>query len=268
MFRTAPSLTLALTLCACGGNTPPPQHASAAAKPTPRAKPAARNLPEIEPTQVVLGLRGHEAEFRDCFQAAAEERPTFVQLEWDVSPDGDAANPRVARSTVNNEAVAPCLSEHVTQARFGHPGRPSVARWTFVGGLARFEDRETRRRNRANAQKKNHRQDDAESGVMIERSSPGKVDVDAVEGIVQSGYKLFAHCYRDGIDRDPELGGAVRLRFVIGTDGNVARVIDSGSDLPDPEVVVCVAESFFALRFPKPEGGNVHLQYRFHLNSG
>jgi len=257
-------------LAACGGEAKPAPTtpAAAPARTKPQAKAKAAALPEIDPAQVVLGLRGHETELHDCFDHAGEDRPSFVQLGWRVTEEGEVKDVQVVRSTTSSNAVGPCLAQGVEAARFGRPGKPLSASWTFVGGLPRFEDAATKRKNRSNANRKRPRQDDRESGVLLERSSPGKIDENEVEGIVQNGYRLFAHCYRDGLSRDPELGGAVRLRFVIGTDGSVARVIDSGSDLPDRAVVACVAESFFALRFPKPSGGNVHLQYRFHLNSG
>jgi hypothetical protein len=216
----------------------------------------------------VLGLRGHEEELHECFQLAGEQQPAFIELVWNVTPDGEVSEVRAARSTTSSKALLECLTERLSQARFGRPGHPSEARWTFVGGLVRFEDAETRKRNRVNERRKNKRANDGEEGIVIERSSPGKLDFETVEGIVQNGYKLFAHCYRDGLSRDPGLGGAVRLRFVIGADGRVARVIDGGSDLPDAGVVACVAEGFFALQFPKPAGGNVHLRYRMHFDAG
>jgi hypothetical protein len=217
---------------------------------------------------VVLGLRGHEAELHECFALAGEQSPVFVELEWDVNADGIVEDVRVGRSTASSKNLPGCLSERLSQARFGRPGHTAVGTWTFVGGLVRFEDAETRRRNGVNQKRKNRKANDGETGIVIERESPGKLDSDTVEGIVHDGYRLFAHCYRDGLDRDKTLGGAVRLRFVIGADGRVARVIDGGSDLPDEGVVACVAEGFFALQFPKPAGGNVHLRYRMHFDSG
>ncbi len=253
----------------CGGAAPAPA-AKAPAKPRARVaarpKPPAR-VPQLDAGQIVLGLRGHEAELHACFDLAGDDAPAFVELGWRVDGEGVVTTTRVRRST-SSAAVAECLSQRLQSARFGRPGSARQASWTFVGGLARFEDAETRRRNRLNARRKNKKANDNEQGIVIERSSPGKLDPEAVEGIVQSGYRLFAHCYRDGLDRDPQLDGAVRLRFVIGSDGQVARVIDGGSDLPDGGVVACIAESFFALRFPKPSGGNVHLRYRMHFDSG
>ncbi len=37
---------------------------------------------------------------------------------------------------------------------------------------------------------------------------------------------------------------------------------DGGSDLPDQRVINCVAQGIFALQFPKPERGSVHVLYR------
>jgi hypothetical protein len=258
---------LALSAFGCG-SAPPPSAPPSAARPSVARTAAKPSLPKLDPGQIVLGLRGHEAELHECFQLAGAESPSFVQLAWRVSEEGAVENVQIQSSTAPNAEVAPCLTERLSEARFGRPGSPKAASWTFVGGLVRFEDEATRRRNKLNARRKNKKANEGEEGVVIERSSPGKLDPQAVEGIVQNGYKLFAHCYRDGLDRDPTLGGAVRLRFVIGADGHVARVIDGGSDLPDAGVVACVAESFFALEFPRPAGGNVHLRYRVHFDAG
>ena len=252
---------------ACGGAAEPAKEPTTVARPAVRAE-AKVELPKLDPGQIVLGLRGHEPELHECFELAQVVDPAFVQLAWRVNGEGAVEDIRVLNSTSPSEAVATCLAERLSPARFGRPGKAKAAAWTFVGGLVRFEDDATRRRNRINQKRKNKKANEGEEGVIIERSSPGKLDPQAVEGIVQSGYKLFAHCYRDGLDRDPTLGGAVRLRFVIGSDGRVARVIDGGSDLPDVGVVACVAESFFALEFPRPAGGNVHLRYRVHFDSG
>lgn len=262
-------LALGPAFVACGSSTPEPKAVAVHRDEAPRQRLAkTRPAHELDAGQVVLGLRGHEAELHECFTLAGEQSPTFVELEWDVSADGVVGKTRVNRTTAGSREVPPCLSERVAAARFGRPGHASVARWTFVGGLVRFEDAETRRRNRLNQRRKGRPANDGETGIVIERESPGKLDFDTVEGVVHDGYRFFAHCYRDGLARDSTLGGAVRLRFVIGSDGRVARVIDGGSDLPDEGVVACVAEGFFAMHFPKPSGGNVHLRYRMHFDSG
>jgi hypothetical protein len=106
-----------------------------------------------------------------------------------------------------------------------------------------------------------------EPGIAIEASSPGFLEPDAIENVVESGFRLYAHCYRDGLSRDPALGGAIRLNFVIAPTGMVERVADGGSDLPDRRVINCVAQGFFALQFPRPERGAVHVLYRISFDS-
>jgi hypothetical protein len=91
---------------------------------------------------------------------------------------------------------------------------------------------------------------------------------EVVDNVVESGYPLFARCYRDGVQRNSGLDGAVRLRFVVGKTGDVTTVEDSGSDLSDRQVVDCVAEGFYGLRFPEPARGAAHLVYRIHFDSG
>ena len=56
--------------------------------------------------------------------------------------------------------------------------------------------------------------------------------------------------------------------MVIGRDGVVDALHDAESDIPDPEVIDCVAEGFFALRFPKPRAKTVRLLYRIAFDGG
>ena len=73
---------------------------------------------------------------------------------------------------------------------------------------------------------------------------------------------------RDGLSRNIELTGRVLLNFTIDQDGQVAEVKDAGSDLGDLSVIDCVAEAFYAMEFPEPEGGVVRLRYSILLNEG
>jgi hypothetical protein len=116
-----------------------------------------------------------------------------------------------------------------------------------------------RDRDRAEAQ---------DQGVQLEKGSPGSLDLAEVDDIVESGFPLFARCYRDGVQRNSNLDGAVRLRFVVGDDGFVTAVEDGGSDLTDRQVIDCVAEGFYALHFPEPQRGDAHLVYRIHFDAG
>jgi len=55
---------------------------------------------------------------------------------------------------------------------------------------------------------------------------------------------------------------------VVGTAGAVSEVSDGGSDLTDRQVVDCIAEGFYALRFPEPQRGSVQVLYRIGFDAG
>ncbi len=67
----------------------------------------------------------------------------------------------------------------------------------------------------------------------------------------------FRACYNDARRTNPRLEGRVNVRFVINGDGTVATASDAGSDMRDRGVINCVVRNFYALTFPRPEGGVV-----------
>lgn len=68
-------------------------------------------------------------------------------------------------------------------------------------------------------------------------------------------------CYVNGLSADPKLAGKVVVKLVIGEDGAVISAADGGSDLPDRDVVGCIAAVIKQARFPRPEGGTVKAVY-------
>jgi hypothetical protein len=100
----------------------------------------------------------------------------------------------------------------------------------------------------------------------VDPGSRGRLSVSEIESVAEHGFRLYGFCLREGLNRDIRLNGRVELRFTIDDDGRVRDVSDAGSDLADVGVIDCVAEAFYALRFPEPDGGSVHLRYAFLLN--
>jgi photosystem II stability/assembly factor-like uncharacterized protein len=70
------------------------------------------------------------------------------------------------------------------------------------------------------------------------------------------------------VSRNNDLDGTVRLNFVVGDAGHVSEVTDGGSDMSDRQVVDCIAEGFYALRFPAPKNGRVNVLYRIGFDAG
>jgi vault protein inter-alpha-trypsin-like protein len=89
----------------------------------------------------------------------------------------------------------------------------------------------------------------------------GGLPSEVIQRIVRQNFGRFRLCYENGLRSDPNLGGRVSVRFVIGKDGNVTTVSNGGSDLPDSNVVACVVRSFAGLTFPAPDSGVVAVTY-------
>jgi hypothetical protein len=221
---------------------------------------------ELTAGEVVIKLRGNETDIRRCFFANPNARGT-LSLSWHVNTEGRIERLKREHSTLSDPRIEQCLSEKLYDVRFDPRAEPARARWTFVFRLV-DPPKDARGRKQRVTERDRQRSAAADQGVQLEKGSPGVLDLGAVDNVVESGFPLFARCYRDGVQRNSNLDGAVRLRFVVGEDGLVTTVEDRGSDLTDRQVVDCVAEGFYALRFPEPQRGDAHLVYRIHFESG
>lgn len=260
---SAAAISLSL-LCGCASApTAPPEepiHRVRTGKLTPKARMELEPAEELEPGRVVRAIRGNESTFRKCFFRDPSQRG-IIRIGWDVNEEGVAHDARVVRSTVKSSPIEDCLVKEVEALRFGELRTPGEAKWTFVfrlvDGVPKGKGAKRRRRAKAKS---------PEPGVEIDERSPGWLDPGKIDSVVNYGYRLFARCYRDGIQRDSSLNGATRFRFVIDEEGRVAGVRDDKSDLPDRIVIDCMAEMLYALEFPKPENGRVHVRYRMQFN--
>jgi hypothetical protein len=96
----------------------------------------------------------------------------------------------------------------------------------------------------------------------------GRLPPEVIQRIVRQNFGRFRLCYEEGLRKSPSLEGRVSVRFVIGSDGNVASTANGGSDLPDPAVVSCVQRSMADLSFPQPEGGIVTVVFPMLFSPG
>lgn len=91
--------------------------------------------------------------------------------------------------------------------------------------------------------------------------SRGLLPPETVQQVVRASFDTFRACYESGLRRDPKVHGRVVTAFLIDDCGDVARVQDAHSDLPDADVVACVQQAYARLRFPPPKGGVVTVVY-------
>ena len=261
---TAFTVSALAALNACGSSPPPRVVAAPTSEPEPeQSAPRAARAPELPATLVVHHLRGNEADLRRCFFANPSLRGA-VRFAWKLDVTGKVRSIRRESSTLSDPRVEACISQRVSEIRFGDLEKPSTAHWTFV---FRLVDPPPKSKSGRAGKKRKSRPGD-ERGVAIDPRSPGVLPTEAIDNVVQAGYPLFARCYRDGVSRDNGLDGTVRLNFVVGSAGAVSEVSDGGSDLSDRQVVDCIAEGFYALHFPEPQDGNVQVSYRLGFEAG
>ena len=263
---SALAVSVVFALSACGSSPAPTAASPTIAQPEAKleAKRTKVRLPELPPAAVVHHLRGNEADLRRCFFANPSLRGA-VRFAWKLDVSGKVHGIHRESSTLSDPRVEACLSERVSEIRFGELEKPSSAHWTFVFRLV--DPPPKSKSGRATSKKRKALPGD-ERGLQIDPSSAGVLAPDAIDNVVEAGYPLFARCYRDGVNRDSSLDGTVRLHFVVGSAGAVSEVSDRGSDLTDRQVVDCIAEGFYALRFPEPQHGSVRVLYRLGFEAG
>jgi len=258
-----------LALMACGGATPSAESPDDEAGATGSSGKRKARAPatELSASEVVIKLRGNETDIRRCFFANPSARGT-LSLSWLVNTARRVERLKREHSTLSQPRIEQCLAEKLYDLPFDPRAEPARARWTFVFHLVELPRDRPGKRNKKVSKRDRDRAEQADQGVQLAKGSPGTLDLAAVDNIVESGFPLFARCYRDGVQRNSNMDGAVRLRFVVGESGRVTAVEDGGSDLTDRQVVDCVAEGFYGLRFPEPQRGDAHLVYRIHFDSG
>jgi hypothetical protein len=85
----------------------------------------------------------------------------------------------------------------------------------------------------------------------------GRLPPEVIQRIVRQNFGRFRLCYENGLRNNPTLQGRVATKYIIDRDGSVKSTQDSGSDLPDQNVVQCVVKAFGNISYPQPEGGIV-----------
>lgn len=229
------------------------------ATPTPSQAPDMVERQQLEPTRIVYAMGSDVDEYRKCFMRAFQS-PGLVETRFEVDSRGVVEDVTVVRSTIDKDYVPECLKERLQEQRFGEIGSPAQGSWTFVYRLTEKIDEDEREELLERDAKERHG-----PAIAIAPESSGKLDPGDIEDATLAGYPLYAHCYRDSIQRRGESRGVLSLRLSIDERGRLTNIEDAGSILPDPFAVDCIAEAFYALEFPAPQGGRVVANYRLEL---
>lgn len=93
----------------------------------------------------------------------------------------------------------------------------------------------------------------------------GRLAPSVVVATVKPSAQKVRRCYELALAANPALTGKITVRFVIGRDGATRSASAGPPDFPDPLLLRCVEKVISTLRFPAPEGGDVHVTYPFSL---
>ncbi len=254
--KSLPIAALSVVLWGCGGSVEPPpvQPAVVAEEPEPSAEPQPAPL---APEDVLFGLHSKLGDMRACLT-----EPGALQLRWQVDKQGAAHDYSVVWATNEQAATVDCLAKLISDRRFELPqgAAAGTAQWTFVRELpleAKLAGKASKRKGKRKATNRNQ-------GVKFD--PPGSLDSGEVDGVVEGGMRLYAHCLRAGVEAKSSISGRLALSWQVDDQGRATEMADAGSDLDDQRVVDCAAECFYALDYPKPAAAPVRITYSLLFN--
>lgn len=89
-----------------------------------------------------------------------------------------------------------------------------------------------------------------------------------IKRVIMSRSGLFKACYQKELNRNPGLGGTLKMQFVISGDGTVKSARNAGgSTLKNDEVESCVNSNLMRLKFPA-KGGTSNVKWPFVYSQG
>lgn len=245
--------TLSALLWGCGGTVEPPPSPPRAVVAAPEPSVEAEPVP-LAPEDVLFGLQSDLTRMRACLT-----EPGALQLRWEVDKQGASRDFSVVWATHEQPDNVVCLSKLIGERNFELPKGATLgsAQWTFVRELPLESKLGTKRKARKRK---------ANRGQGVKFDPPGSLDSGEVDGVVEGGMRLYAHCLRAGVEAKSSISGRLALSWKVDNQGRATEMADAGSDLGDQQVVDCAAECFYALDYPKPNDAPVRITYSLLFN--
>jgi len=88
----------------------------------------------------------------------------------------------------------------------------------------------------------------------------GSLSRKQVRKVVAARYGQLRRCYINRLQTRQGLQGRIAIHFVIGPDGRV-KSVSSFDSIGDEALKRCVENRFRAMRFPRPKGGEVRVNW-------
>ncbi|MEC7521590.1 MAG: AgmX/PglI C-terminal domain-containing protein [Myxococcota bacterium] len=129
------------------------------------------------------------------------------------------------------------------------------------GGEASVDEAETSRATSGSESARGRDDGVAITGLM------GTIERGQVESTLNPRMGRFMRCFSQRMGDVEYLAGEIRMSFRIHTDGSVAWVFPTDSDIGDREAERCILDVARSARFPRPRGGEAEFSWGFGLDA-
>ncbi|MAQ19815.1 MAG: hypothetical protein CMN30_34060 [Sandaracinus sp.] len=102
--------------------------------------------------------------------------------------------------------------------------------------------------------------------ISVMRGTPrvnGYLSPEQINRVVRANQAAVRYCYEVEVQRQPNLRGRVEIAWRINLQGSVTTARVASSSLRNPRVEGCIVRQVRRWRFPRPDGGEVSVQYPF-----
>ena len=85
----------------------------------------------------------------------------------------------------------------------------------------------------------------------------GALDKSLIDAVIKRHMNQIRYCYQRELNKNPNLGGKITVKFVIAKDGGVSSAQTKTSTMKNPAVESCINSRFMRFKFPEPKGGGI-----------
>ncbi|MGF1468383.1 MAG: AgmX/PglI C-terminal domain-containing protein, partial [Sandaracinaceae bacterium] len=107
--------------------------------------------------------------------------------------------------------------------------------------------------------------------VQVRTATPrvsGYLSAEQIMRVVRRNFAQVRYCYENELQRQPNLGGRIEIRWRVARNGTVSSARVGSSSLRNARVEGCIVRQVRRWRFPEPDGGEVDVNFPFILGAG
>ena len=91
----------------------------------------------------------------------------------------------------------------------------------------------------------------------------GYLSAEQINRVVRANQAAIRYCYEVEVQRQPNLRGRIEIAWRVNLQGSVSSARVARSTMNNSRVEGCIVRQVRRWRFPRPDGGEVSVQYPF-----